>query len=243
MTGYKYSSDESKVESTVIAGSYGLKVVNPDGSNVGSPTPLPVYERIEIAAGAAGTTGTYQLIGKPVYNSTGAGLNTSADTSFAITLGGALTTQVATAAAVLANGDYHIDPYTGLITFQKANADTTHEVNYLAGSENVNVVNANDLETVLIVRNAYGVTPVTTGAYVQLVAALAQDIKELEVFDSSGQTLAIATGAAASEVDRFYISPGGNGRIIENIPAGVRVSIIAISANATVGELVVNFRS
>ena len=239
----QYKGDEKIIESTVISGSFGHVVLNPDGSNVGSPTPLPVYERIEIVAGAAGTAGTYQLIGKPVYNSTGSGLNTSADTSFSVLLGGALTNQVATAALVVANGDYYIDPFTGLVTFIKLNADTTHEIQYLAGSENVNVINANDLETFLIVRNAYGVTPVTTGAYVQLVAALAQDAKELEIFDSSGQTLAIAIGGAGSEVDQFYITPGGNGRIIENIPAGVRVSIIAISADSTVGELVVNFRS
>lgn len=236
-------NDEKIVHSTAISGQYGHIVLNPDGSNIGTPSPVPIYERIELAAGAAGTTGTYQLEGKPVYNSAGAGLNTSADTSFTVTSGGALTNQVATALLVVANGDYYIDPYTGLVTYQKLNADTTHEVNYLAGSENVFVTNQNDLETVLQVRNDYSVTPVTTGAYVQLVASLSQDIKELEIFDSSGQTLAIATGGAGSEVDRFYIIPGGNGRVIENIPSGTRVSVIAISANATVGELTINFRS
>lgn len=91
-----------------------------------------------------------------------------------------------------------------------------------------------------LIRNDYTGTPVTTGAYVQLVAATAAAINCLDVFDSSGQSLVFAVGAAAAEVDQFYISPGGNGRIELAIPAGSRVSVKAVSANATVGELLIN---
>jgi hypothetical protein len=90
-------------------------------------------------------------------------------------------------------------------------------------------------------RNDYGSTSVTTSAYVQLKASLAAECQEVEIFDSSGQTLVLATGAAASEVDQIYITPGGNGRIPLRIASGTRVSIKAVSATASVGEIDVNF--
>jgi len=91
-----------------------------------------------------------------------------------------------------------------------------------------------------LIRNDYSSVNVTTGAYVQLVASTAADINKLDVFDSSGQTLVVAVGAAASEVDQFYVYPGGNGYLYLNIPSGSRLSIKAVSATANVGELVIN---
>lgn len=91
------------------------------------------------------------------------------------------------------------------------------------------------------VRNDYTSTSVTTSAYVQLVASLAAACTEIEVFDSSGQTLVLATGASSSEVDKIYIIPGGNGRIPLAIAAATRVSIKAVSATASAGEIVINF--
>jgi hypothetical protein len=93
------------------------------------------------------------------------------------------------------------------------------------------------------VRNVYSSTNVTTGAYVQLVASTSAATNLVEVFDSSGQTMALAVGASSSEVQQFYIFPGGNGQVPLNIPSGSRVSIIAISATASVGEIDVNFYS
>lgn len=96
-------------------------------------------------------------------------------------------------------------------------------------------------DTLSPVRNDYTGTPVTTGAYVQLVASTAAAVSEIEIFDSSGQTLVLALGPAASEVDKVIIFPGGNGRVPLKIPASTRVSVKALSANATVGELDINF--
>jgi hypothetical protein len=93
------------------------------------------------------------------------------------------------------------------------------------------------------VRNDYTVTAVTTSAYVQLVASTTSLANEIEIFDSSGQTLTLAIGASGSEVNQINIFPGGNGRIPLSIPAGTRVSIKAISATASVGELDINFYS
>ena len=92
-----------------------------------------------------------------------------------------------------------------------------------------------------LVRNVYSSTNVTTAAYVQLVASTSEVTNAVEIFDSSGQTLAIAFGGSGSEVNQFYVYPGGNGRIPCLIPTGTRVSIIAISANATAGEIDINF--
>lgn len=91
-----------------------------------------------------------------------------------------------------------------------------------------------------LIRNDYTSTSVTTGAYVQLVASTSAAINLLDIFDSSGETLVFAVGAAAAEVDQFYISPGGNGRIELAIPAASRLSVKAISATASVGELIIN---
>lgn len=90
------------------------------------------------------------------------------------------------------------------------------------------------------VRNDYTGTAVTTAAYVQLIASLAFDVKEIEIFDSSGETLKLALGAAASEVDQLLVFPGGNGRIPFSASATDRLSIRAVSANATVGEVSIN---
>lgn len=91
------------------------------------------------------------------------------------------------------------------------------------------------------VRNDYSSVNVTTGAYVQLVASTTSATTKVSIFDSSGQTLVLAVGAAASEIDQFNIFPGGNGDVEIAIPASSRVSIKAVSATASVGEINVNF--
>ena len=92
------------------------------------------------------------------------------------------------------------------------------------------------------VRNAYGTTPVTTAAFVQVVASTTAVTNHLDIFDSSGQTIAFATGGAGSEVVLFYIFPGGISCDCA-IPAGTRISLKAVSANASVGEFDCNFWS
>jgi hypothetical protein len=88
-------------------------------------------------------------------------------------------------------------------------------------------------------RNAYASVTVTTLAYTQIVASTAAAINRIQIFDSSGQTMALATGAAGFEAQIFYISPGGID-IDYHIAAGTRLSVIAISGNAVVGELDIN---
>jgi len=74
---------------------------------------------------------------------------------------------------------------------------------------------------------------VTSGAWVQLIASTAAAAKKLLVFDSSGYSLELGVGAAASEVRKLIIPPGGlNGPIPLAIPAGSRISIRAINTTA-----------
>jgi hypothetical protein len=110
------------------------------------------------------------------------------------------------------------------------NADGS--INTVPASSTISVVDK--------LRHDYSSVNVTTGAYVQLIASTTGTIRKLEIFDSSGRTLVLATGAAASEVDLLYITPGGNGTITVTIASGTRLSIKAVSANATAGELVLN---
>lgn len=91
--------------------------------------------------------------------------------------------------------------------------------------------------------NDYSVTSVTTAAYVQLTASTAAVTNKLEIFDSSGEVMILAVGAAASEVDQLYILPGGNGSIDLAIPSGSRISIKAKTATASVGLVAINLYS
>lgn len=82
-------------------------------------------------------------------------------------------------------------------------------------------------------------TPVTTLAYTELISSTSDIINHLQIFDSSGQMLVLAVGAAASEVDKLYIFPGGNGGVDLTIPAASRVSVKAVSADTTGGYLAI----
>jgi hypothetical protein len=91
------------------------------------------------------------------------------------------------------------------------------------------------------VYNDYTSTSVTSAAYVQLVAATTQNATEIEIFDSSGYPLYLAFGAAASEVNKVIIIPGGNGRIPLAVPAGTRISVKSVSTSNTSGFISINF--
>lgn len=91
------------------------------------------------------------------------------------------------------------------------------------------------------VRLVYSTTNVTTGAWVQLLSTVgAAEIMEIEIFDSSGETLELGVGAAGSEVANVYVIPGGNGKIPVKIAANARLAIKAVSATANSGEIVIN---
>lgn len=89
--------------------------------------------------------------------------------------------------------------------------------------------------------NQYSTTPVTTTAYTTLLASVGgAGINFLDIFDSSGQAMILATGAAGSEVPLAYIPPGGD-QILALVTSGTRLSIKALTANATAGYILANF--
>jgi hypothetical protein len=89
--------------------------------------------------------------------------------------------------------------------------------------------------------NSYVVTPVTTGAWVEISAGIGNDMKAIEIFDSSGRLLELGIGGIGVEARKILIFPGGNGRIPCDIPTGTRLTLRAIDANATVGFFAVNW--
>lgn len=89
------------------------------------------------------------------------------------------------------------------------------------------------------VYNAYSSTNITTSAYTQLIASSTSATNVVDIFDSSGQAMILATGASGSEVALAYIPPGGATVRIQ-IPAGTRIAYKALTANATSGYLLMN---
>jgi len=83
-------------------------------------------------------------------------------------------------------------------------------------------------------------TPIATGSYTELDAVLSDDVSHVEIFDSSGEALVIAFGAAGSEDDQFYVMPGGNGRIPLLMNKGIRISAKAIGTATASGNLYIN---
>jgi hypothetical protein len=94
--------------------------------------------------------------------------------------------------------------------------------------------------TIAPIRNVYSVTNVTTLAWVQLAAAIQSGVSEVEIFDSSGQTLQLGVGAAGHESVILTVLPGGNGRVPLKLDVGSRLSIKALTATANSGEIDIN---
>lgn len=82
---------------------------------------------------------------------------------------------------------------------------------------------------------SYVATNVTTSAYTQLIASTPISISKLQILDTSGKILKIAIGEAGSEIDICSTSVSGIVIVPYYIPAGTRISIKAVDANATTG--------
>lgn len=110
----------------------------------------------------------------------------------------------------------------------------------VSGAQTLRVIPAGRLlTTTTIATYDYTGGTVTTAAYTQVIASTTNAINRLYVFDSSGSAIIIASGAAASEVNRLYIPPGGQPSVYElNIPASTRISIKALDTNASTGRLI-----
>lgn len=87
----------------------------------------------------------------------------------------------------------------------------------------------------------FATTNVTSSAFVELDPNVSMDLKKIQVFMSSGQSLLIAAGAPGSEDDIGVIIPGGNGIIDFLLGAGERLSVKSLGATVNSGELIVNY--
>jgi len=88
-----------------------------------------------------------------------------------------------------------------------------------------------------------GVVTYDTTGYTELVSDVqnTQNVNQIEIFDSTGNTALLGTGAAASEVVLIHITPGGNGVIGLRIDAGTRMAVKPLITPAINTELVINF--
>lgn len=91
------------------------------------------------------------------------------------------------------------------------------------------------ITSTILANNSYSGTNVTTSAYVQLIASTASAVNMVCLANSSGSIIKMATGAAASEVDRIYVPAGGSGCFGVNIAASTRISLEALDATASTG--------
>jgi len=63
------------------------------------------------------------------------------------------------------------------------------------------------------------------GSYFEVIASTSATTKQITVYDTTGSTMELAVGAAASEVTKVIIGPGSDQSFALNIPAGSRISI------------------
>jgi hypothetical protein len=99
----------------------------------------------------------------------------------------------------------------------------------------------------LPIRNVYSTTPILTSAYVQLVSSTVKGISGVSVLNTSAVPIALALGAAGSEVNQIVVP--GTAQVAApqvvfypmSAGYGVRLSAISLGASTgTVGELEVN---
>jgi hypothetical protein len=91
------------------------------------------------------------------------------------------------------------------------------------------------LDTVETGNEVIDLNGVTDSAWVQLIASTTADVKKAAIFMSSGKLVEFGVGAAASEVRKFVVPPGGlPGQQLEvSIPSGSRIAYKMVSGEAT----------
>ena len=94
-------------------------------------------------------------------------------------------------------------------------------------------------------RHSYSSTNVTTGAWVEISSSVPAAATAMEIFDSSGSIMKLAFAASGQEDSNefnYYIIPGGSSILLPaEVAKGVRLAARAVDANATSGDLVINF--
>lgn len=81
---------------------------------------------------------------------------------------------------------------------------------------------------------------VTTGAWTEIDAATAVAMNYVCITDQSGQIMELGSGAAAAETRIFLIARGFSGCIPLRIAASTRLSLKAVSSDASTGDFVLS---
>lgn len=97
------------------------------------------------------------------------------------------------------------------------------------------------VDNTLVNVHVYSSGNVTTSAYSTLVASTPVSVSKIQVLDTSGKILKLATGTSGNEKDFCVVPVSGIVTLPFFLPAGNRLSIIAVDANATTGYNVVSF--
>lgn len=101
------------------------------------------------------------------------------------------------------------------------------------------LLQSQQLDVLSMASLSFASTNVDNSAWVELLTdSGAAQIKKVQIFMSSGEPLLLGFGAAASEVAKMIIIPGGNGIIEIEIPVNTRLSLKAVNA-VTVSEGVI----
>lgn len=191
-----------------------VTVVQPTGTNLHT-----VIDSSALPTGAATSTNqTSEITQLTAINTNTTGLTVAQGSTTSGQTGQLIQGSVTTAAPTYTNGQ--TDPLS-LTTTGALRVSSTPA----AGAPGRSLANAPTVTTYA--------TPVTSAAYVTIIASTTSATNLVELFDSSGVAIFFAIGAAAAEVNQFVIYPGGNGQVPLAIPAGSRISYKAVSTSAT----------
>ena len=148
---------------------------------------------------------------------------------------GVVTVQgIASMTPLLVNGSGSTQPVSGTVAVSNFPATVDVNAGAVSASTPRSVDGGRSLTTVLA-NNAYASTNVTTSAYVELIHSTSVALTRVAIWNTSGSIIKLATGAAASEVDKIYIGPGGTGVFDIAIPASTRISLEALDQTANAG--------
>lgn len=92
-------------------------------------------------------------------------------------------------------------------------------------------------------QNKFATTNVDDTTYVQMIADIGSTAgKKVRIFYAGGEPIYFATGAIASEANRFMIWPGMDAEIELSIAANARISLKAVNSSTTIlsGIIIIN---
>ncbi len=82
----------------------------------------------------------------------------------------------------------------------------------------------------------------SVGDYFTISAGLSDPVKKLTVYDTTGFTMHVGTGASGAETLRLIMGPGCDQTFDIEIPASTRIAIRAASAAPSGGSVIFNFQ-